>query len=139
MRSWISIGLWVLCILFPLAWLGTLSPAWKDFMDWLLAPEWLHVVMHLIIFAGLIILVMANQHRDGKEISFLALIAIILTVGIAQELLQYLTADYWVHPLRALRSSAFDLMVDLAGGMIGMGIYLNLTARKTRADKPSMD
>lgn len=129
MRSWITIALWVLGILFPLGWLGSIYPASEDLIDWLMEPEWLHIVMHIIIFAGLVILVLAKQRRDGKAVSFLGLVLIILAVGGLQELFQYLTQDYWVPPLRALRRSAFDLMVDLAGGMIGMGIFLNLLDR----------
>jgi len=91
MGSWITIFIWVILILFPIAWLGTLSPASEAFIDWLLEPEWLHVVMHLIIYAGLVILVIAKQRHEGKEISLKALIALILGVGLLQELLQYVT------------------------------------------------
>jgi hypothetical protein len=129
MRLWITIGLWVACILFPLAWLGTLSPASKEFIDWIMTPEWLHITMHLIIFAGLVILIMINQRRAGKEISFTALILIILAVGVIQELLQYASDENPVSLARTLSDSAFDLMIDLAGGMLGLGVYVKLLDR----------
>jgi hypothetical protein len=136
MRSWIILGVWVLLILFPLAWLGSVNPSTRNFINWLLSPEWLHWVAHTVIFAVLVILILIQQRRQGNEVSLAALITIILVIGGTQELLQFLTSEYRSAPMIELGKSSLDLMIDLAGGMLGLGIYTKVFDRSQREWDP---
>jgi hypothetical protein len=122
MRSRIILTIWLVCILFPLAWIGRVSDGSKQFMDWLLEPEWLHVVMHFVIYAGLAIL-LSSVRQDGPGIPVVQLIAVVLVVGFFQELLQYLSDAGWFFPRSAVLDSIFDLGVDLAGALTGLALF----------------
>lgn len=142
MRTWITLTLWVACMLFPLALFSRISAPAHRFMDWLLAPEWLHVVMHLLIFAGLVILVsIALAHRE-QWLSPVSFILVILGVGIFQELFQYISS---VHEFRSIFTpggSLYDLGVDLAGGALGVfafnrfSIFCKPRSRSPQTAKP---
>jgi hypothetical protein len=101
-------------------------------MDWLFEPEWLHVVMHFVIFAGLAIL-LSSVRRDGRGIPLGKLVLVVLVVGFFQELLQYLSDSGWFFPRSAVLDSLFDLGVDLTGALAGLAVFHRYNAfRRSR-------
>lgn len=122
MRLWITFSLWIMAILFPLAWIGQVFPQYKQFIDWLMAPEWLHVVMHLLIYAGMVILLQAVQTRWGCPFSNKALLASVLVVGAFQEFFQFASGPAWFQPAVALQRGMYDLGIDLLGASAGIVI-----------------
>lgn len=122
MRLWITLALWIMAILFPLAWLGYVFPQSKAFLDRLMAPEWLHVVMHVLIFAGMVILLQSVQARRGRRFSNQALLGIVILVGVLQEFFQIAGGPAWFYPAAAIRRSLYDLGIDLLGGLAGIVI-----------------
>jgi hypothetical protein len=108
---------WLLGILFPLAWLGRFSPAYRCAFEAVFAPLWMHVLMHALLFAGLAILLVVAFKPFQSVKMVLAVAAVILAIGGLQEGFQWLSRGHF-----AVAAAAFDLGVDLAGGMVGFKI-----------------
>ena len=130
-RKVLVLLVWLLCMLFPMAWLGRFSLAYRRLFDTLFGPEWMHIVMHLILFAGLAILwLVIFKPRSLRAI--LLLVGVVLLVGSLQEIFQMISGGTRQGYLpAAVRFSAFDLLVDLTGAFLGLGlVYLLLAARR---------
>lgn len=104
-------------MLFPLAWLGRFSPAYQRIFDALFTPDWVHVVMHLLLFVGLIILLALVFRPVLNSRRALALLCVVLLAGLFQELFQA-----WSSGVFYLPGVLFDLGVDLSGGLIGLAL-----------------
>jgi hypothetical protein len=120
-RTFWFLLLWLLGMLFPLAWLSRFSLAYRQVFNAIFGLEWMHVLMHLILFAGLCILMtVVFKLRPGwRTASILA--GAVLLAGITQEALQIFSQG--VNPAgltTGLGRSGFDLMVDLSGGLLGL-------------------
>jgi hypothetical protein len=115
MRARLWLLLWLLGILFPLAWLGRFSAAYRRTFNAIFEPAWMHVVMHAALFAGLaFLLVLAFQIPLNRNTA-VTVIGTILLVGVFQEVLQSIsTGQFMVLP------ALFDLCVDLTGGLAGL-------------------
>lgn len=111
--------LWLCAILFPLNWLRQESSFVRRHFDALFRLEIMHILMHLLLFGGLVLLIVKTFQLPLNRKSALLLILLILSTGLLQELLQLLVKqrDFgW--------SEVFDLGVDLAGGVLGWLILL---------------
>lgn len=116
---WFWLFVWLAAILFPLAAMRDVSFWWMSTIDLLFAGELRHIVFHIFLFGGLVLLLFALFElpwcRRGWLIAGLA----VLAVGALQEIIQALTgasAATWSGAL-------FDLVIDLGGGVIGVGIW----------------
>ena len=125
--------LWLVGMIFPVNWLRRVSPTFRRHYDPLVPLEWVHVVMHMLLFAVLVILLIYvfQLPLNGEERSSslkktrrvfpwrtaLIVLGTILVVGIFQEILQLQVKGraFWWYEV-------YDLAVDLAGGMFGLGI-----------------
>jgi hypothetical protein len=125
---------WLLGILFPAAWLRNFSTTYRQFFNAIFGAEWVHVVMHTILFASLCILAATILRLHPGRRTSLALIGMLLLVGLAQELLQNLSQGISrPYLLMAAQASTFDLLVDLSGGLLGLLlIYLHFKLRPVR-------
>lgn len=115
MRRFGLLAIWVLGILFPLAWLGRFSVVYRQGFEAVFAPETMHVIMHLMLYAGL---VMIGIWTFQAALSIRALlVALMLTfmIGLLQELFQA-----WSNGILLLYHLAYDLGVDLLGGTAGL-------------------
>lgn len=95
--------------LVPYGWLAELWPLFGAVVDALFSAEWAHIVGHLGLFMGLgtAVLALFPQLRWRPGLYF----ALILALGMAQELLQLLTFKH-----RAFAAAdLFDLLTDAAG------------------------
>ncbi len=116
-RRWLI--LWVVGILFPMAFLGRLSPGFRRAFDTIFGPAWVHVVMHAALYAVLAFwLVLGFNRLPAKKAAWMILVAILI-VGILQEGFQALNTG-----VISISGSALDLGVDLAGGGLGFGVIL---------------
>jgi hypothetical protein len=117
-NKWIPLlTFWFFGILFPMAWLGNFSTGYRQVFNSIFAPEWMHWLMHAVLFAGLVTLVVLVFNLQLKFHTVLLLLWMVLFVGMAQEGTQLLSQRQifrW--------NSLFDLAVDLFGGVIGLGI-----------------
>jgi len=116
--------LWLLGILFPMAWLGNFSGNYRQVFNFIFAPEWMHWLMHAILYAGLAILLMIVFSLPSNRQSTLLVFGIVILVGVIQEILQLLSEvqiKSW--------NSLFDLGVDLIGATLGLGVVWGI--RKT--------
>jgi hypothetical protein len=113
-RLWLLL-LWLVGILFPAAWLGKVWPAYGSIFNRLFAPEWMHLAMHALLFAGLIVLlVTVLRLRLTRQIG-LVLLGMALLVGLLQE-----SSQLWAG-VQVLRwNSLFDLGIDLLGAGLGL-------------------
>ena len=120
---WRRIGLclWLLGILFPLAWLGRFSPGYRHAFDAVFGPAWMHIVMHAALFAGLAVLLPAVLKRQLTLQAALLILASILVIGLLQEIFQSFSQGKLLWQPGSARLAAFDLVVDLAGGLVGIG------------------
>jgi len=124
MRSKIILVLWIAGILFPLVGLRRFSTPFHLVFDAAFKLEWVHIAMHILLYAGLgfLLITLLNKHLNRG--TFMKLAGVALIIGISQEGLQWLvTSDI---PSRAtmLQLSGFDLGVDLAGVILGMALAL---------------
>ena len=109
--------LWLLGILFPMAWLGNFWADYRRIFDTIFAPEWMHRLMHAFLYAGLAIFLVSifDLPLDLKTVLFI--LGIVLLVGLIQEGLQFFSAVQiltW--------NSLFVLGMDMIGAGIGLGI-----------------
>jgi hypothetical protein len=125
MRSRFWTLLWIFGILFPMAFLGKLWPAFGRFFDSFFAPDWMHILMHGLLYAVLAFL-LAGWIKPVSVCSGLKLLAVILLVGVLHESLQLISAGIWP----GWRPEAFDLTVDLVGASCGLLIDRLLAYRK---------
>jgi hypothetical protein len=119
MKLRLAVLLWITGILFPLAWFSRMDPAAKSLFNATFAPAWTHVVMHALLYAVLAIgLSMIFRLQEAQTTQTVRILGIVLLVGLTQEALQFLP----YHSLPNL-DSAFDLLVDLSGGALGLSGY----------------
>ena len=114
-RLWIL--LWVLGILFPMAFLGELWPGFGRFFNLIFAPDWMHVLMHGFLYLVLGIL-LALWLRPQTARTHLVLFGLALSVGFLHEGLQLLAAGAWP----GWGAELLDLAVDLTGACLGAGL-----------------
>lgn len=109
--------LWLLGMLFPMAWLGNFSGNYRQVFNFIFAPEWMHWLMHATLYAGLVILLMIVFSLPSNQQSTLLVLGIVVLVGVIQEILQLLSAVQIVS-----WNSLFDLGIDLIGAALGLGV-----------------
>ncbi len=122
MKAWlvrfsrrVGLLLWLLGILFPMAWLGRAWPGFGRIFDRLFAPGWVHIVMHAGLYAGLAILLSTLPGRPTGWRHSLLILSLEMLVGVLQEVFQA-----WSGGANSLAGAAFDLCVDGAGCLGGL-------------------
>jgi glycopeptide antibiotics resistance protein len=129
-RSWVLV-LWLLGMLFPVGWLGNISPRFEAILSTVFSPEWVHWLMHAALFASLaVFLIWVFELTISRRTLGLIILAGFL-VGLIQEWLQLLAGVQvlgW--------NTFFDLCVDSLGLLIGFGIAA-IGNRKRRPEQDS--
>jgi hypothetical protein len=114
-RFWTLV--WVLGILFPMAWLGRLWPAFGRGFDLVFAADWMHVVMHGFLYLVLgILLVLALRPSSIRTYAWL--FGLILCVGMLHEGIQLLAAG--ARP--GWGAEMLDVSIDMLGAALGVGL-----------------
>lgn len=109
---------WLFGILFPVAVFRQFWPAFRRHFDAVFYPDWVHVLVHIILFAGFTLLVAWNYRLVLSPVSAAGVLLAVLVVGILQEALQTLSQDiFW------LPGVLFDLGIDLFGGILGILLW----------------
>ena len=109
--------LWLLGILFPMAWLGKFSGQYRQIFNAIFAPEWMHWLMHAALYAGLAILLVVVFDLALNRRTVLLVLSAVFLVGIIQEGMQLFSRVQIIN-----WNSVFDLGVDLIGAVIGLGV-----------------
>jgi VanZ family protein len=120
MRSFVVLSVWLLGILFPLAWLGRFSTTYQHAFDKIFGAEWMHILMHLILYVGLGILLYIAFRLKIDRRTFISVSLIILCVGILQEGMQFLSQGFTLPHTTIISRGLFDLSMDLIGGLLGL-------------------
>ncbi len=109
--------LWTIGILFPMAFLGKLWPAFGAVFDAIFDSSWMHILMHSLLYAmlGFLLTLWAKPFATR---SIVILLGISLLVGLLHEGLQLLAAHTWP----GLFPELFDLGVDFVGAAAGIGL-----------------
>jgi len=131
MRSRLWIVLWVIGILFPM---GFLAGAWKPFgrlFDRAFAAGWSHILMHGFLYLILALLLAQWIQPDSLKAALLVL-ALAIGIGCLQEGLQWVMIKAEVD----WSASAFDLMIDSAGTLLGLAAAHLWASRRKRAPSP---
>ena len=118
MRRWLWLVLWLIGILFPLAWLRRFSPGYQLVFDSLFSPEWMHWVMHAGLYAGLSVLVCITFQLERSRHTLTKVILAAIGVGVLQEGLQLISGAQvfgW--------NTCLDLGIDTLGSIIGVGVF----------------
>lgn len=113
----ILLAIILLGILFPVAWIRDLSWEARTQFDALFSPEWVHWLMHTVLFAGLVLLLPISYRRPLRLVDALWLLGAILLTGVLQEIFQILQKGFLY-----LAGAVFDLGVDLGGGLVGLAL-----------------
>ena len=108
---------WLAGTIFPISWLRRVSPTFRYYYDPLIPLEWLHVVMHTLLFVGLSLLLIYVFQLPLNRRTVLLILGTILVVGLFQEILQL-----WAKGRTFWWYEVYDLAVDLAGGVLGLGL-----------------
>lgn len=103
--------LWLMGILFPMAWVSRAYPAWATWFNQVFAPFWVHVVMHAALYA---VLAFGLGWFFSPRLSWRGQAAILLLVAVSQEGLQL-----WGAGRLPGRGEVFDLLVDVGGAVLG--------------------
>ena len=122
MRARLILYIWLLGMLFPVAWPRNFSAAYRSIFDSIFGPERMHIAAHLFLFACLSFLLC----QVLRPTSFLAagrIILLILGIGILQETFQAISQHIPVFTQKVFPLIVFDLGIDLSGGAIGLLIY----------------
>ncbi len=109
--------LWLLGILFPVAWFSSLSAETTTWFNRVFGPLWVHIVMHagLYLVLTLCLAWLAGERWRQRWPLILAAVAL---VGVSQEMVQMWGAGRWPGA-----DEMFDLAVDVSGGLIGLGLF----------------
>jgi hypothetical protein len=94
MRARLWLIFWLLGILFPMAFLGTIWPSFGRLFNSFFAPGWNHVIMHAFLYAVLGIL-LTHWIKALSIRSALIILGLALLAGCFHEGLQILTANQW--------------------------------------------
>jgi len=124
---WLGV-VWVIGILFPMAWFSGRSPLLNQWFERVFSPPWMHIVTHAGLYAVLASLGVLLARQWGRP-PYLGL-AGVAVIGVLQEVIQTALAG------RAVGGGEwFDLGVDLAGGLLGFLAALALERhRQNRAN-----
>ncbi len=76
--------------------------------------------MHLILYAGLGILLCIALRLKLNRRTIVIVSVIILCVGVLQESMQFLSQGFNQKPTIIISRGLFDLCVDLIGGLLGL-------------------
>ena len=117
---WKRIGiliLWLVGMIFPVNWLRRVSPTFRQHYDPLVPLEWVHIVMHTLLFVVLTLLLIYVFQLPLNRRTVLIVLGTLLAVGIFQEILQLQTKN---RPF--MWYEVYDLAVDLAAGVLGLGL-----------------
>jgi VanZ family protein len=117
MRSRIWLVVWIIGILFPMEFLARVWPAFGRVFNPIFSPDWVHIVMHTLLYAVLVFL-LAQMIPPVSRNAILILMGLGLLVGCLQEGLQLVSA--WVWP--GWPPEILDLSVDLLGAVIGISL-----------------
>ena len=122
LRSRVMLCVWLLGILFPLAWLGSFSAAYRRTFDAIFGPEWMHLIMHACLFGvlGILLVMVSKRPISLRMAAFMALL--FLAVGTLQEFFQSFSQGHWLFERQIARPVSSDLLVDLVGGLVGLVI-----------------
>ena len=124
---WLWLTLWLIGMLFPLGAMRQVSYQWQAVIDSSFSGEWRHITMHILLFAGLVLLLFAMFHLPWSRRGWLEAAVAVLIVGAVQEIIQAITgasAATW-------SGAIFDLVIDLIGGALGVGVWgVGLLIRK---------
>ena len=113
-------------MIFPLNWLRQESAFVRRNFDSAFQAEWVHVVAHLALFAGLVILLLYVLNLPQNIKTAVLVTVIVLVLATVQEILQLQVKgrDFggpeW-----------FDLGVDLVGGLFGWWVFKKFMARES--------
>lgn len=119
MRKHVILFLWILGILFPMAWLTCFSPVYSWVFEHLFNPLWMHVLMHAFLLAVLSYLL---AHRMGRRMAMapkprlmFGVLIFVLMIALSQEGIQLL----YKARLPGM-DELLDVGIDLAGGSLGV-------------------
>ena len=113
--------LWLFGMLLPLEWLTKAVPWIKRAIDLLMGSELAHVIGHLVLFGGLVLLLVHIFRLPLTWKTALLMAFSVLAVGFGQEFLQLQVKGRsfdW--------PEVFDLGVDLTGAALGWLLYQRL-------------
>jgi hypothetical protein len=106
---------WLVGMLFPLAVLGQVWPAFRQFFDAAFGSDWVHIFLHALLFGGLVVLLWGTLGLRFSARAVLLTLGVVLAAAALQEGFQGLSKG-----LFSLSGSLFDLWVDLFGGLLGL-------------------
>ena len=121
MKRRIILFLWTAAMIFPLNWLRQESEFIRQRFDHVFAAEWVHIVSHLILFAGLVILAMQTLRLPLNSRSAMTVMVILFAVALLQEFFQLQVKGRGFE-----LPEVFDLFVDIVGGLTGWGMVILL-------------
>ena len=127
MRTRLILGLWLIGVLFPAIWLRKFSTTYRQIFDTLFGTEWVHIAMHLMLYAVLAVLLISVLRLPLNRKGMFRLALSILAAGILQEIFQAISQGMPLLQVDTLRLALFDLGIDLSGGLVG-AVILYLTA-----------
>ena len=114
----ILLMVWLVGILVPLHWLERFVSKLRQVYWMLTGSEPVHVIGHLILFSGLVILILQVFQLPFNTRTAIWLILLVLVMGLVQEYFQLQVKERtfgW--------PEVFDLGVDLAAGAVGWAVY----------------
>ncbi|GAB4556648.1 MAG: hypothetical protein Kow0047_00340 [Anaerolineae bacterium] len=114
LRRYLFLSLWIVLILFPVAWLARHSAWVYRLLILHFSPVWVHVVLHVLLFAVLAWLLASLRLPLPRPWRLLAIAGVIMLVALGQEVLQL-----WAKGRGPGRDELFDLGVDMAGAALG--------------------
>ena len=128
MKRHLFLIFWTVGILFPMAWLVRASPVGFRLFNTLFSPEWMHIVMHSLLFAVLSALLMQSLYgRLAAKGGVGVVLVLVLGVGLLQEGIQLFSEQRLLHG-----NNFFDIGVDMLGGVLGVLVALRLRKMAAR-------
>jgi VanZ family protein len=132
MRSRIWLILWLVGILFPMAFLGRFWPAFGKVFDRFFATDLSHLVFHAFLYAILAVL-LCRWIRPADSKAWPRVSAVILFIACLHEGIQVVLAAQWP----GWPAELTDISVDLVGAILGLAIQKTATLQLGKNHKPS--
>lgn len=124
------LAIWVIGIIFPMAWLGLKNAQFKAWFDAIFSPLWMHILMHALLYAVLALILAWITARPQQSLPLVRLLSIVLSVAILQEAFQAWSASFLYWP-----GIIFDWVNDLAGAAAGLWVFSLIRLRKLTANR----
>ncbi|MAT43461.1 MAG: hypothetical protein CL609_14085 [Anaerolineaceae bacterium] len=110
---------WILILILPMVWVVRINPRLDLWFNTFFAPEWMHIVAHILLFIVVGFLVpWVLFDQSPIKTTLKNTVWVVLGIGLIQEVFQLVVKQRGFG-----RNEVFDLLIDLIASLTGFFLY----------------